>query len=193
VIRAGADRSPAGVLLAAGTSSRFGSDKLLHPLADGTPIVLRSARTLLAALPRSVAVVRDRDGAVAQMLERAGLGIVECRSQPPGMGASIACGVSATRYADGWVIALADMPFVGPAAVEAVASALRAGAPLAAPWCRGRRGHPVGFADRFGHSLTGLTGDAGARGILDGHAAEVRRLPWEDEGVLRDIDVPADL
>jgi molybdenum cofactor cytidylyltransferase len=193
VIRAGADRSPVGVLLAAGTSSRFGSDKLLHPLADGTPIVLRSARTLLAALPRSVAVVRDRDGAVAQMLERAGLGIVECRAQPPGMGASIACGVSATRDAAGWVIALADMPFVAPAAVEAVVAALRSGAALAAPWCRGRRGHPVGFAAGFGSALAGLAGDSGARSILEQHATEVVRLPWDDDGVLRDIDVRADL
>ena len=193
MIRAAAERSPAGVLLAAGTSSRFGSDKLLHPLADGTPIVLRSARTLLAALPRSVAVVRDGDGAVAQMLERAGLEIVECRAQPPGMGASIACGVSASRDADGWVIALADMPFVKLTAVEAVASALRSGAALAAPWFRGRRGHPVGFAAGFGSALAGLAGDSGARSILERHATEIVRLPWEDEGVLRDIDVPADL
>jgi molybdenum cofactor cytidylyltransferase len=138
-------------------------------------------------------VVRDRDDAVAQMLERSGLGIVECRAQPPGMGASIACGVSATRDADGWVIALADMPFVAPAAVEAVVAALRSGAALAAPWCRGRRGHPVGFAAGFGSALAGLAGDSGARSILEQRATEVVRLPWDDDGVLRDIDVRADL
>jgi molybdenum cofactor cytidylyltransferase len=82
---------------------------------------------------------------------------------------------------------------VAPAAVEAVVSALRSGAALAAPWCRGRRGHPVGFAAGFGSALAGLAGDSGARGILEQHATEIVRLPWEDEGVLRDIDVPADL
>lgn len=188
-----AGAAPVGILLAAGSSSRFGTDKLLQPLADGTPVGLRSARGLLAVLPRSIAVVRDRGGVLSQALERAGLEIVECRTQPAGMGASIACGVLAAAGAAGWVIALADMPFVPPAATEAVAGALRAGALLAAPWCRGRRGHPVGFAARFGADLASLTGDSGARSILQSHAAEIVGLPVDDDGVLRDIDYPTHL
>jgi molybdenum cofactor cytidylyltransferase len=184
---------PVGILLAAGSSSRFGADKLLQPLADGTPVGLRSARTLVAVLPRSLAVVRDRAGALARMLADAGLEVVECRVQPPGMGASIACGVAAARDAGGWVIALADMPYVPPGAIEAVAGALRAGAPLAAPWCRGRRGHPVGFAAAFGPALADLAGDVGARAVLEEHAAQIVGLPWDHDGVLRDIDTPADL
>ena len=49
------------ILLAAGRSSRFGGNKLLHPLADGTPVALAAARNLVAALPGALAVVKWRD------------------------------------------------------------------------------------------------------------------------------------
>ena len=47
-----------GILLAAGSARRFGSNKLLHPLLTGVPIAVTAARRLLAVLPRCVAVVR---------------------------------------------------------------------------------------------------------------------------------------
>ena len=65
--------------------------------------------------------------------------------------------------ADGWLIALADMPFVRPETIRAVLAALAKGAAIAAPSYRGERGHPVGFARAFYEELSTLKGDAGAR------------------------------
>lgn len=180
------------MLLAAGVASRFGADKLLHPLPDGTPLALRSARSLVAALPRSLAVVRDADGVLAGHLRAAGLGIVTCARAAEGMGASLACGVAAAR-ADGWIIALADMPFLRPETIARVAAALAQGAPIAAPVFHGRRGHPVGFGRRFCDELLTLSGDTGARSVLAAHPGDIMLLDCDDAGVLRDIDVPEDL
>jgi molybdenum cofactor cytidylyltransferase len=182
-----------GILLAAGSSRRFGGDKLLHPLADGTPLLAASARLLAGALDEVIAVVRPEQEAAAALLRAVGVEVLPCARAEQGMGASIACGVAACADAQGWLIALGDMPFVRPATVGAVAAALGAGAPIAAPSFRGRRGHPVGFARRFGAELMHLAGDTGARQLLARHASELRLLSCDDAGVVRDVDVPADL
>jgi molybdenum cofactor cytidylyltransferase len=58
---------------------------------------------------------------------------------------------------------------------------------------RGRRGHPVGFAASCRDELLGLTGDAGARGVLQRHAAEVVAVEVDDPGILQDVDTAQDL
>ncbi|MCE7877990.1 MAG: nucleotidyltransferase family protein, partial [Betaproteobacteria bacterium PRO3] len=70
--------APVGILLAAGSARRFGGDKLLALLPDGTPVGVASARTLVAVLPRTVAVVRSGDDALADALADAGATIVRC-------------------------------------------------------------------------------------------------------------------
>ena len=182
-----------GILLAAGQGKRFGADKLLHPLADGTPLALAAARQLQAALPHSIAVVADTEGELARHLAWLGLQVVANPQAAQGMGTSIACGVAASSTARGWVIALADMPWVPPAVIRAVADTLAQGAAIAAPACRGRRGHPVGFAACHGAALQQLRGDAGARGILAAHRASLQLIETAEQGVLLDIDVPASL
>jgi molybdenum cofactor cytidylyltransferase len=187
------DGRVAGVLLAAGAATRFGADKLLHPLADGTPIAARSARVLAAALPASLAVVREAQSDLARLLRAEGLTTVVCPAARSGMGASLGCGVGAAPDAAGWVICLADMPFVRASTIAAVAQALRDGAAIAAPFHAGRRGHPVGFDRRFRDALQGLDGDAGARGLLAAHSGQVVRIDTDDAGVLADVDRPGDL
>ncbi|MEJ2575988.1 MAG: NTP transferase domain-containing protein [Gammaproteobacteria bacterium] len=110
-----------------------------------------------------------------------------------GMGTSLAAGVSATAAAGGWLIALADMPWVCLETVRTLADRLRDGASLVAPVCGGRRGHPVGFAAHWRDQLTTLSGDAGARRLLAEHAAELVLEPTDDVGVLTDVDYPGDL
>jgi molybdenum cofactor cytidylyltransferase len=109
------------------------------------------------------------------------------------MGESLAHAVRATRDAGGWVIALADMPFVRPETIRAVAWRLAAGAPIVAPRYHGERGHPVGIAARYLAELEALAGDEGARAILKRDAALVEFVDCDDPGVLRDVDTPADL
>ncbi len=182
-----------GLLLAAGRSTRFGSNKLCHLLPDGSPVGVRSALNLRAGAGAVLAVVRPDDHALQAALAAAGIDWLPCADAGAGMAASIACGVGATAGARGWLIALADMPYVRPATIAAVAQAIVAGAPLAAPFHAGRRGHPVGFGAAFGAQLCALRGDEGARQLIQRHAAALRRIDGDDAGVLADIDVPADV
>ncbi len=187
-----------GVLLAAGFSTRFGTNKLLAPLPAGapdagTPVAVAAARHLAEVLPESVAVVRPRAQKVSQLLRDAGCRTVICRNAAQGMGTSLAAGVRAASDADGWVIALADMPFIQAETIRRIAMALEEGAAIAAPSCGGERGHPVGFARRFRDDLLALTGDEGARALLKAYPDWITLYETGDRGVLRDVDVPGDL
>jgi len=182
-----------GLLLAAGSASRFGSDKLRHTLPHGVAIAVQAARHLKAAVPRVVAVVRAGADETAKALGAEGCEIVVCDRSEEGMGASLACAARAAGAADGYLVALADMPFVRPSSIAAVRDALAAGASLAAPYFRTRRGHPVGFAGRFLPELEALGGDVGARELLAAHEVELVKVPVGDPGVIRDIDRPGDL
>jgi molybdenum cofactor cytidylyltransferase len=177
-----------GILLAAGKGTRFGGEKLLARLEDGTAIGARSARNLKAALAEVIAVVRPEDRVLQELLAQEGCRVEPCATAWQGMGASLAHGVGATRDADGWIVALADMPLIAPATIRAVAAALAAGAPLAAPYYRGDRGHPVGFAAVYAKRLAALEGDAGARDILREEGGRIERIDCDDPGVLADVD-----
>ena len=189
-----------GILLAAGRSERFGSDKLAAPLPRsiddidaGTPIGFAAYRHLAAAVPEVVAVVRSGDGVLAEMLRNVGACIVECARADEGMGASLACGVQATPDADAWLIALADMPWIKPATIVDLVSALEGRADIVAPLYNGTRGHPVGFARRHYAALAGLSGDEGARALILANRATLELRVTDDAGVLRDIDTPSQL
>lgn len=181
-----------GILLAAGAGSRFGGDKLQFPLPDGTPIGVKAARNLLSAVDQGIAVVRPSDRQLAYLLEREGLQVAFCPDAEAGMGASLAFGVTAAQNADGWLIALADMPFIQPDTIRGVAGLIRAGAPIAAPRLQGKRGHPVGFAREFFNDLTQLSGERGAHPLLAAHATRIAAFECEDRGIFADIDTLAD-
>lgn len=183
-----------GVLLAAGSARRFGTDKLLTPLpTTGEPVALAAARALLAAMPGSLAVVRDPHGPLGMRLAETGMRVVANPCADRGMGTSIACAVRHSPHAPGWVIALADMPWIQPASIRRVAQALAQGFELTAPVHAGRRGHPVAFSGAFRAALEALDDDRGGRAILTAHSTRLHLVEVADPGVLRDVDTPADL
>lgn len=187
------DKSAVAILLAAGAGTRFGGGKLLHPLEDGAAIAAHAARNLAAAGLPVTAVVRPGDFPLAELLEQEGCYVTICPDADRGMGVSLAHGVTAARDAGGWIVALADMPRIRPATIARVAQALAAGADIAAPAYQGDRGHPVGFSRRFLHELQAMTGDSGARALVQRNQALVRLIDVDDPGVLFDIDRRADL
>lgn len=182
-----------GVLLAAGAGTRFGGGKLVHPLDDGLAIAAHAARNLVAAGLEVIAVIRPGDFPLADLLEQEGCQVTHCAESVHGMGHTLAHGVASTRDAGGWVVALADMPRVKPATIRAVAAAIADGASIAAPFLGAERGHPVGFSARLRDELTQLTGDSGAKAVLQRHAHEMRRIETDDPGVLLDIDRKSDI
>ncbi len=182
-----------GILLAAGSARRFGSHKLLHPLASGELVGVAAARNLVSALPDSLAIIRRGDSALAERYDALGLRVVENDRADQGMGRSLALGIEISADAPGWVVALADMPWIAPQTIVCVIRALTGGASLAAPVFRGRRGHPVGFGGKWKERLLALDGDHGARHLLAAHPDQLRLLPLDDPGVLLDIDHQTDL
>ncbi|PMS35937.1 molybdenum cofactor cytidylyltransferase [Trinickia symbiotica] len=184
-----------GLLLAAGRGTRFDptgqQNKLLAPLPDGTPVARAAAQRLLASVARVVAVVRTGDEALAHLLNDAGCDVIFSSEAERGMGASLAAGVHASADADGWVVALADMPWIAPETIEAVARRLGQGSSIVAPVYRGRRGHPVGFGAMHGTALAALNGDVGARLLLE--SSDLTTIDVDDAGVIADVDTPGDL
>jgi len=187
-----------GILLAAGFSRRFGaSNKLLQPMADGRAIALASAQNLMQAIPTSIAVVRPENTALAAMLQQAGLTVFACKESEQEMAASLAAAIRFSADFDeskhGFVIALADMPYIQPATIRTVAHSLNSSESIIIPTYHGQRGHPVAFDAQHRNELEALQGDEGARSIVKRYASAVRLLPCEDAGILADIDTPQDL
>ena len=152
-----------------------------------------SARRLRQAALHCIAVVDEGQGETAQLLAEAGLQVITNPHARDGMGTSIACGVAASPDAAGWIIALADMPYIPVTVIQALADALAHGADIVAPVFRGQRGHPVGFAARHGRALQSLRGDHGARTIIELHRDTLMLIETGDRGVINDIDTPAAL
>ena len=183
-----------GVLLAAGRAQRFGGDKLLARFAEGPhsgeAVGVVAYRNLRAAIADVIVAVRPVDETLRGTFEALGARTIVAERADDGLGASIAAAVRACGSGDAYVLALADMPFVRPSTIERIAEALAGGASIVAPRYGATRGHPVGFSGEHRDALMALTGDEGARSIVERHRAALALIDVDDAGVLRDIDVP---
>lgn len=180
------------LLLAAGCSRRFGSDKRLALLSDGRPLLFAAVDSVQRSeLPLRVCL-RPGDDLLRQRLLAVGVAVLECRLADRGMGATLAEAVAQLADWHGLLVALGDMPAIRPDSFRQVAAALTADA-IVTPTFQGQSGHPVGFGRDFFSALASLDGDIGARDLV-GHAGSARRrLPLADPGILRDVDFPVDL
>jgi molybdenum cofactor cytidylyltransferase len=189
-----------GLLLASGFGRRFDAggrrNKLLARLPDGPTLVAASARALCAALEHVAVVVPSRGTLLEACLSDLPVRLVRNGRAKEGMGASIAVGIAALRDefpdARGWLITLGDMPFIAPHTIRTIANSIgKEGHRIVAACHRGARGHPVGFDRSLTDELVALGGDHGASLLLQAHG--VTLVETYDEGVLRDVDTPADL
>lgn len=186
----------AGLLLAAGSGTRFGADKLAAPLR-GVPVVRRSAEPLASIADVLHVVVRPGASEVRAALHGvaarhgAPARLVENPDAAEGMGSSIRHGVaSLPPECECVVIALGDQPFVRPDVMAAlVARWRRGGVDAVAPLYRDGRGNPVLFARALFGELAALTGDAGARALLQ-RSGERLALVEVDDDAPADVDTP---
>ena len=102
----------------------------------------------------------------------------------------IACGVTGTPDAQGWVIALGDMPCIPMVLIQAVVTGLERGSDIIAPVYNKRRGHPVGFSARHSQALKQLHTDEGARSIIQANSGSVDLIETTECGVIVDFDIP---
>ncbi len=191
------------VILAAGASSRFraggGSDptKLVAQL-DGKPIVRRVVEAALAAKARPVVMVtgyaRDLVEAAVADLE---IGVAFNPEFASGLASSLSVGLSAMpRDGAGAIVLLGDMPRIEPRLIDTLIDAFlaRKDALAAVPLREGRRGNPVLLGHRLFERAMRLTGDEGARRLIDAvSVSELVEVQAPDTGVTFDIDTPEDL
>src|SRR5258708_486706 len=184
------------IVLAAGSGRRFGGGKLLAPWREGV-LLAGALKAAFAAPARSVTVVVGAD-ASAVAAAAAGVDpraiVVFAPDHDEGMAASLRAGLrSLPADAAGAFVFLGDMPRAPTSILQPMADALAAGALAAAPVWQGRRGNPVLLSRALFPDLLALTGDAGARGVLQGLGDKLALIEAPDEGVLFDVDTPADL
>ncbi len=183
----------AGIVLAAGRSSRMApQNKLLLPDRTGKPMVARVVDNLLSSTARPVIVVTGhRAEDVTQALGGRPVRIVHAPDYADGLSASLRAGIAAVpNEAGAAIVCLGDMPLVTGRMMERLIEAYDAdeGRTVVAPTYRGKVGNPVLWDRRFFPDIAGLTGDVGARPLLERHAEHVTLVELGDDAVLRDFD-----
>jgi molybdenum cofactor cytidylyltransferase len=182
----------AGIVLAAGFARRMGRPKLLLDFR-GKPIVRWAVEALVGHVEDLVVVTGLEEDGVRTAL--AGLAVRFARNPRPhdGQGSSIAVGVTALKpWTRAALVALGDQPRVPGEVVPALLEAWRrTGKEIVAPAYRGIQGTPVLFGAGVFAELTGLTGDAGAKGVV-GARPERAELVRFDVAMPADIDTPED-
>jgi molybdenum cofactor cytidylyltransferase len=191
------------LILAAGFSRRFGSDKRQHLISIGgdekLPMACATARLYAQTFTNTVVVLRAEDAELESLLHREvpQVTTVFAADSHLGMGHSLAAGI---RAVDGWpfvFVGLADMPFVRIASLIALQDRMVAQlatdantAVIVQPSCDGRPGHPVGFSSDYFAQLSRLTGDKGAKALMVEAGERLQTLALDDPGVLQDLDQP---
>ncbi|HEY7066082.1 MAG TPA: nucleotidyltransferase family protein [Chloroflexota bacterium] len=180
----------AGVLLAAGMSTRLGQPKQLLAWRGRTLLRHAAGEGLAAGLDRLVVVIGAEAEAMRRELAGLPVVVVENARYAEGQSTSLRAGLAALPPGvDAAVMLLVDMPGVNAAAIRALVAAWEAsGAPIVRPTYQGRPGNPVLFAAPLLPELARAQGDEGGRAVLRAHAGEVLHLPTDNPGVVQDID-----
>ncbi len=192
---ADAPRQPliAAIVLAAGLSSRMGSNKLLAPI-DGKPLVRHAVEAALGSGCQSIIVVTGNGAAdVERALSPLTPLFVKNRDYSKGLSSSLKCGLGQVPESyDGALVVLGDMPGVTPALLDRLIAAFSPadGRAICVPTRHGKRGNPVLWARRFFPEILALEGDVGARHLIGQYSDLVCDVEADDDGPLTDIDTP---
>jgi molybdenum cofactor cytidylyltransferase len=215
-------KSIPGLLLSAGSSERFGHEKLLATLPTGERLIETSLRAHITSqvfplivvlspnlgktimsrpqlLSCSQMVIEDKADQWHTFSCRWGRGrLIANEEHRQGISSSIRAGLSCLRgeeRARGILISLADLPFLTPETINVLVNEyLRAEVGMLVPVFDGVTGHPVIVdVNRFQDDINQITGDTGLRVLLKRYPKEVKMVSWHDDSVTCDIDTPGDL
>jgi molybdenum cofactor cytidylyltransferase len=182
----------AAIVLAAGQSSRMGSNKMLAD-TGGMPMIRRTVSAVQPAVD-SLVVVTGRDSAeVEKALDGLNVSTVCNPDFAGGLSTSLKRGLEAVPGdADAVVVCLGDMPLVDTSVIRRLIAGFNPAEhrSICVPVHDGRRGNPVLWGKQHFGALMSLGGDKGGRGLFDMLADEIVDIPMPDKSVLTDIDTP---
>ena len=183
------------IVLAAGESRRMGQQKVLLPFGSSTILGEILDAIEGSCVAECIVVTGHNPEPVEEFLaHRNAFPVHNPGYVEGGMLSSIRTGLrGVSEDATGVMLFLGDQPQVSTQLIEAVAGHF---APdtgeIIVPTFQGRRGHPLLFDAAYRDLVLREFDDVGLRGLLRQHPDKVRELPWEDEGVLIDLDTPED-
>ena len=179
------------IMLAAGNSRRFGSNKLLHQI-DGAPMYTHTLSQLAEAaelLDMELTVVTQYDE-IAVAARRAGARVLYNPHPEEGISSSLKIGLKANRTADACLFAVADQPWLSSGTVvRLVTLFMDSGKGLACVSADGKLGNPCIFSQKYYPELMELYGDIGGKHVITAHRNDTAVLELENVKELIDIDM----
>ena len=170
-------------------------NKLLLPWGDKPVLAVVVNALVGASLHEVVVVVGHEAETVAAVLEPYPARVVRNDDFAAGMAASLRTGIGAAdAAAKGYLVALGDMPGITAGLVDLLCRRfVEAGrSAIVLPVHEGSRGHPVIFAKGYRKELLALSGDRGARSVVERHPESVVEVPVSASGILADVDTPGE-
>ncbi len=182
------------IVLAAGESKRMGKTKQLLPWGDSTIIERVVSNVLESEAGEIIVVLGCQAHSIAPRLADKPVKVVLNRDYRLGMSASIKCGLEHTsKDSDGVMIVLGDQPLIGTETINRlIGEFARSRRGIVFPVYKKRMGHPVIFAARYKPELSGLTGDFGAKKIIESHPEDILEVEVNSESVIIDINTEKD-
>ncbi len=183
------------IILAAGLSKRFGSQKLLFPI-KGIPIIEMTLKPflLLQELAKIIVVVGDRMGDIKRVLSTYPVTFVYNPLYEKGMASSLKAGLLHIEDEDEVFIHLGDKPFVKTDLLKVMIEEASKKFPhIVVPVHGGVRGHPILVGPgSYLKAISNIDGEEGLRYVIEGEEKNVVHIQ-ADESILMDIDTPDDL
>jgi molybdenum cofactor cytidylyltransferase len=183
----------AGLILAAGESSRMGKDKALLTYQGQTFLESLVGRLRKAGIEHMAVVLGHHAEEIQRVVKLEGVEIVVNRDYRQGQTSSLQTGLRELEGAnpDAVVFCPVDHPAFSAATVRKLIEAFeRSHPPAAIPVFQGKRGHPVLIDRRMIKELLALPADRGANTVMHGHRDATAFVEVEDPGILLDVDDP---
>jgi molybdenum cofactor cytidylyltransferase len=192
-----ATRPIGGIILAAGSSVRYGEDKRLQQLSSGSTLLETTTRSAMDSIQRLLVVLRKEDefgDRLNTLVNDRYIQFYRAPDSADGMGSSLANAIHKAAKWQAAMVLLGDMPYIQQCTFDAIIAAYKpdTGA-IIVPTTNGQQGHPVLFDQCYFDEISALTGDLGARCILEAHQDKIIEVPVNDAGILLDIDTPEDM
>lgn len=182
----------AALILAAGKSSRMGTNKLLLPYRGKTVVECALNAAHAADIAKIILVGGHEYERLASIPLLPSVALIEEPDYERGMSVSLKRGIEALpKDANAFFVLLADMPDISAALLRKMATAFQSSSKdIVVPVRHGRRGNPILWSSRYKEEICSLHGDRGGRTLLQKYSQHILEIEWSDDSIFFDIDEP---